>query len=205
MPMAAPPKAEDIDFNRTNATELETMNVTEIKRLCKMHGLSAVGESSGRWNPCLRWGCQASCNLVDDGTACTPDGKYSGFRFWHDYWLCRRWPSQVPARPPAKSIATCAASSWWQHLCLRLATASVTFGGSARVPASGLSGAGVKSQLINRLLHRRSTIGQAERYTRTATDFVRYRLPELREKVRQRGLDPTGVHIITQQRQGFQA
>ena len=54
--------------------------------------------------------------------------------------------------------------------------------------------AGVKSQLINRLLHRRSTIGQAERYIRTATDFVRYRLPELRDKVRQRGLDPTGAH-----------
>ena len=53
VPMAAPPKAEDIDFNRTNVTELETMNVTEIKKLCKMHGLSAVGEHSGNWRPCI--------------------------------------------------------------------------------------------------------------------------------------------------------
>ena len=60
--MAAPPKAEDIDFNRTNATELETMNVAEIKKLCKMHGLSAVGESTGRWNPCPPWESQASRN-----------------------------------------------------------------------------------------------------------------------------------------------
>lgn len=86
--------------------------------------------------------------------------------------------------------------------CLELVAASVletgdsvlSYTGPACVPASGLPSAGVKSQLINRLLHRRSTIGQAERYTRTATDFVRYRLPELREKVRQRGLDPTGEH-----------
>ena len=92
VPMAAAPKAEDIDFDRTSATELETMNVTEIKKLCKMHGLSAVGESSGRWNLCPRWVIQAS--KVDADRACTPDGRYSGVRLTQNRWLCRCWQAR---------------------------------------------------------------------------------------------------------------
>ena len=76
------------------------------------------------------------------------------------------------------------------------ASNSLGFGDACTMPCPL---AGLKSQVVQRLMNTRSPEFQQGLYTRTMQDFSRYRLPQLRDMLRARGEDSSGEWLLPAQ------